>query len=312
MPSILKSLRLLSDAGRLRILLVLEKEELSVAELQDILSVGQSTLSTQLAQLKSGGLLEDRRNGKNILYRLKDVDPHLRAVLHQAAAEIPEAHQDIAALELILEKRKDRMRAYFDELAGRFGREYVPGRSWKGIAEMLLRLIPPMVIADLGAGEGTLSQLLAERAQKVIAVDNSERMVEFGAKLASDHGLHNLLYRLGDLESLPIDDATVDLAIFCQSLHHATHPQRAAGEAFRILRPGGRVVVLDLLRHHFEEARDMYADLWLGFSEVDVKTYLNKAGFESVQTSVVHREQEPPHFETMLAVGVKAQKTSGE
>jgi ArsR family transcriptional regulator len=305
MASILKSLRLIAEPSRLRILLLLEREELSVAELQEILAIGQSTLSTQLAQLKSAELVEDRRNGKNILYRLREMNPHLMEVLREGACEIPETGPDTAALELILGKRKDRMRAYFDELAGRFGRQYVPGRSWKGIAEMLLRLVPPMVIADLGAGEGTLSQLLAERAREVIAVDNSERMVEFGAKLAREHGLANLHYELGDLEALPIADGVIDLAIFSQSLHHAPHPQRAVTEAYRILKPGGRVVVLDLLRHHFEEAREMYADLWLGFSEVEVRTYLQKGGFANVQTSMVHREPEPPHFETILAVADK-------
>jgi ubiquinone/menaquinone biosynthesis C-methylase UbiE/DNA-binding transcriptional ArsR family regulator len=312
MASILKSLRLLADPNRLRILLLLEREELSVAELQDILASGQSTLSTQLAQLKSAGLVEDRRNGKNILYRLKEprgegaaAFPHLMEVLRHGAAEIREADQDSAALALILDKRRDRMRGYFDELAGRFGREYVPGRSWKGIAEMLLRLLPPMVIADLGAGEGTLSQLLAERAREVIAVDNSDKMVEFGARLAREHGLTNLRYIKGDLEALPIEAQSIDLAIFSQSLHHAQHPARAAAEAYRIVKPGGRVVVLDLVRHHFEEARELYADLWLGFSEVEVKGFLEKAGFEDVHISLVHREQEAPHFETLLAVGGK-------
>src|SRR5579883_723882 len=153
------------------------------------------------------------------------------SVLRDAAQEIPEAGQDEEALRLILRKRRDRMRAYFDELAGKFGREYVPGRSWKGVAEMLLRLMPPMTIADLGAGEGTLSQLLAQRAKHVIAVDNSDKMVEFGARLAREHGLKNLEYRHGDLEEVPIPDASVDLAIFSQSLHHAQHPQRAMEEA---------------------------------------------------------------------------------
>ncbi len=310
--SILKSLRLLADPNRLRILLLLEREELSVAELQEILALGQSTLSTQLAQLKSANLVEDRRNAKNMLYRLKeqsggdaDAFGHLLAVLRQGAAEIPEAAHDSSALELVLHKRQDRMRAYFDELAGKFGREYVPGRSWKGVAEMLLQLIPPMVVADLGAGEGTLSQLLARRAREVIAVDNADKMVEFGSKLAREHGLSNLHYEKGDLEALPIGDGMVDLAIFSQSLHHAQHPVRAAAEAYRILKPGGRVVVLDLIKHHFEEAREMYADLWLGFSEVEVKGYLQKAGFDAIQTSVVHREQDAPFFETMLAVGDK-------
>ena len=312
MASILKSFRLLADPSRLRILRLLEREELSVAELQEILACGQSNLSTHLAQLKSAGLVEDRRNGKNILYRLKqprgteaEAFGHLMELLRQAATEIPEAEPDADALRLILAKRQDKMRLYFDELAGKFGRQYVPGRSWKGLAEMLLRLLPPMVIADLGAGEGTLSQLLAQGARQVVAVDNSEKMVEFGSRLAAEHGLTNLEYRQGDLEALPIEDGVVDLAIFSQSLHHAQHPGRAAKEAYRILRPGGRVVVLDLIQHHFEEAREMYADLWLGFSQVEVIGFLRASGFRDIQTSVVHREEEAPHFETMLAVGDK-------
>src|SRR5450755_2312964 len=177
MASILKWLRLLSDPGRVRILLLLEKEELSVAELQTVLSMAQSSLSTHLAQLKQAGLVEDRRNGKHILYQLKDVRggeraviEHLRQVFRNAMDEIPEAAADQDALRLVLKKREDKMRSYFDGLAGRFGREHSPGRSWQGLAETLLKLLPPMVIADLGAGEGTFSQLLAQRARQVIAV----------------------------------------------------------------------------------------------------------------------------------------------
>ena len=131
-----------------------------------------------------------------------------------------------------------------------------------------------MVIADLGAGEGTISQLMAQRAKKVIAIDNSEKMVEFGAELARKHGIANLEYRLGDLEDVPIRSGTVDLAFFSQALHHAVHPERAIGEAWRILKPGGRIAILDLSRHHFEEAREMYADLWLGFTELEIERYL--------------------------------------
>ncbi len=179
------------------------------------------------------------------------------------------------------------------------------GVRGKGLAETLLALMPPLEIADLGAGEGTFSQLLARRARRVIAVDNSEKMVEFGTDLARKHGVENLEYRLGDLEAVPIEDDSVDVAFFSQSLHHAQHPERAVAEAWRILKPGGRIVVLDLMRHTFEDARELYADLWLGFSEVEVGRFLDQAGFGAVETSVVHREDEAPHFETMLAVGTK-------
>jgi ArsR family transcriptional regulator len=302
----------LADPSRTRIVLLLEQEELSVAELQEILGMGQSTLSTHLAQLKQAGIVEDRRTGKNILYRLKShggaehkLFEQLMGVLRQASEQVPEAGQDAEALRLVRLKRQDKMRAYFDELAGKFGRQYVPGRSWKGLAETLLTLLPPMVIADLGAGEGTVAQLLARRAREVIAVDNSEKMVEFGSELARKHGVRNLHYRKGDLEALPIEDKRVDVAFFSQSLHHAQHPKRAVAEAFRILKPGGRIVVLDLVKHNFEEARELYADLWLGFTQVEVQRLLRKAGFKSVSTSVVHRESKAPHLETMLAVGDK-------
>ncbi len=311
--SLLKSLRLLGDVTRVRLVMLLEQEELSVAEVQEIIAKGQSQISTHLALLKQAGLIESRRDGKNILYRLRDdhrigdsLVSKFLALLQESSGAIAEATGDAEALELVLSKRKDRMRAYFDGLAGRFGREYLPGRSWQGLAEALLGLLPPIVIADLGAGEGTFSQLLARRAERVIAIDSSERMVEFGAQLAARNGVTNLEYRHGDMEEVPIAAQSVDLAFFSQSLHHAQRPERAIREAWRIVKPGGRIAVLDLLRHQFEEARELYADVWLGFTEVELRHFLAEAGFTSISTAVVHREPESPHFETLLGLAEKA------
>ncbi|MBZ5727865.1 MAG: metalloregulator ArsR/SmtB family transcription factor [Acidobacteriia bacterium] len=304
MSSTLKSLRLAAEPNRLRLLLLLEQEELSVAEMQEILAQGQSRISTHLAQLKQAGLVGDRRTGKNAFYRLK-APAELMDLLRRAAREVPEVAGDRQALRLALRKRHDHMRRYFDEMAGKFGRQYVPGRSWKGVAEALLKLMPPLVIADLGAGEGTISQLMAQRAKRVIAIDNSEKMVEFGAELARKHGIGNMEYRLGDLEDVPIRTGTVDLAFLSQALHHASHPERAVKEAWRILKPHGRVAILDLNRHHFAEAREMYADLWLGFTELEIERYLKAAGFRGVETAVVYKEPEAPHFETLLGTGEK-------
>jgi ubiquinone/menaquinone biosynthesis C-methylase UbiE/predicted transcriptional regulator len=308
----LQNLRLLADPSRIRILLLVTREELSVAELQNILNMGQSRISTHLAQLKSAGLVTDRRSGKSVLYRLRPPRgaesksfAQLMEVLEEAASEIPEAEHDSEALLHTMRRRQDKVRSYFNALAGKFGRQYLPGRSWEGLAETLLLLMPPLVIADLGAGEGTFSQLLARRAKRVIAIDNSEKMVEYGAELARKHGVDNLEYRKGDIEQVPIRTGTVDLAFFSQALHHAQHPQQAVGEAHRILKPGGRIVVLDLLRHNYQEARDMYADVWFGFTEAEVGRFLRDAGFKSVEISIVHREEESPHFETLLAVGNK-------
>ena len=307
MASIVKSLRLLADETRLRLLLLLQKEELSVVEIQEVLGMGQSRISSHLAQLRQAGLVRDRRAGKNIYYALAGDNGHaqLLPIIQAAAKELPEAARDQAALKVALKKRDDKAREYFNQLAGKFGRAYCPGRTWDGVAHMLFTLVPEIVIADLGAGEGTLSQLLAKRAKKVIAIDNSEKMVEVGSGLAKKHGFRNLEYRLGEIEDPPIPPDSVDLALLSQALHHATHPQRAIAAAYRILHKGGRIAILDLLQHQMEEARELYADRWLGFSEADLQQFLEDAGFRDIEIGVVSRESQPPHFQTVLATAVK-------
>jgi ArsR family transcriptional regulator len=311
MASTINFLKLLADPTRLRLLLLLEEDELSVAELQKILGMGQSRISSHLAQLKRAGVVEDRRSGKNVYYGLtaKQERNAARAkvseLIRVLAREMPETQRDRTALQLALRKRRDKAREYFDELAGKFGRSYVPGRSWQALAHALISLVPKLTVADLGAGEGTLSQLLARTASKVIAVDNAPKMVEFGAQLAKRHGFANLEYRLGDIEDPPIANSTVDLAVLSQALHHAIHPERAIAGARRILRKGGRIVILDLLSHRFERARELYADHWLGFSEVQLHQYLEEAGFKNIEVTVVSREKQSPHFQTVFATGTK-------
>lgn len=308
MPSLVKILRVAADPNRLRILLLLKAEELSVAELQEILVMGQSTISTHLSQLKQAGLVEDRRTGKSNLYRYRGTSGAgdlLDKILANAEREIPEAAQDQAARLHVVRKRQDKMRAFFDSVAGRLGKNYVPGKSWKSMAEALLRLLPPLAIADLGTGEGAFALLLAQRARRVIAVDSSANMIEVGREQAERNGIQNVEFRLGDMEELPIADAEVDLAFYSQSLHHALHPERALAEAARILAPGGRVVILDLARHRFEEARELYADEWLGFSETELEEMLTMAGFTNMETSIVDKENESPQFQTVLAVAEK-------
>jgi ubiquinone/menaquinone biosynthesis C-methylase UbiE/biotin operon repressor len=310
MASTINFLRLLADPTRLRLLLLLDQEELSVAELQQILGMGQSRISSHLAQLKRAGVVEDRRAGKNVYYGASENGEGSRRarvteLSRTLARELPETSRDRTSLKLVLRKRQDKAREYFDELAGKFGRRYCPGRSWQALAHALITLLPRLTVADLGAGEGTLSQLLAKTARKVIAIDSSPKMVEFGSKLAKKHGFRNLQYRLGDIEDPPIAKNSVDLAILSQALHHAIHPQRAIAAAHRILKRGGRLVILDLLSHRFERARDLYADHWLGFSEVELHQFLEKAGFREIEVSVVAREKQSPHFQTVFGTGVK-------
>ena len=200
MSSTLKSLRALSDPTRLRIVALLEKDELSVNELQNVTHMGQSRISTHLGLLQDAELVQSRREGKRTFYRLnQSADSTARefiSVAVRGAKEMPEHAADEVNLKRILARRNDKQQLYFNQIAGRFDRSYGPGRSWQAFGQMLLRVLPPLVVADLGAGEGLLSELLAQRCKKVIAVDNSEKIVAFGAAKAKKNGLKNLEFRL--------------------------------------------------------------------------------------------------------------------
>ncbi len=300
-------LKAISDPTRLRLLALLLAEELSVAELQEILNMAQSRISSQLAILRQAEIVRDRREGKKAFYSLREkLEPRLQGVVRsaiEAASTLPEFILDQENLGRILNKRRRHAEQYFNLIAGKLGKGYCPGRSWEAIGHLALRLVPRITIADLGAGEGMISQLLALRAEKVWCIDNAPRMIEVGTELALRNGLANLQYKLGDIENVPLPDQSVDLAILSQALHHAPHPQRAANEAFRILKPGGTLLVLELKEHDFEKARELYADVWLGFTESALHGFLRKAGFQKIDVSIVAREESEPFFETLLATG---------
>ena len=309
MISIPKTLKLLADPTRLRLVVLLCKEELSVHEIRDITRLGQSRISTHLGQMLEAGLLSSRREGRRMFYRMNAELPRPVADLVDISAggmvDSPRMQADRTNLRRIVERRNNQARVYFDEVAGRFDRSYGPGRSWLAFGQMLLQILPPMTIADLGAGEGLLAELFALRAERVIAIDNSPRMVEFGSRKARENGLNNLEFRLGDIREPPIDPGSVDLAIFSQALHHTPEPEQALQSAIGILRPGGRIAILDLLRHDFAEARTLYGDHWLGFAESDLQHWTEAVGFVEVDIRRVAREADPPHFETLLVTGVK-------
>jgi ArsR family transcriptional regulator len=309
MSSTLKSLRALSDPTRLRIVALLEKDELSVNELQEITRMGQSRISTHLGLLQDSGLVQSRREGKRTFYRLNpqangDAGEFIELAI-RGARELSEQESDQINLKRILNRRREQAQVYFNQIAGRFDRVYGPGRSWQAFGHLLLRILPPLVVADLGAGEGLLSELLARRSKKVIAVDNSEKIVAFGAAKAKKNNLKNLEFRLGDLQNPPIEPHSVDLAVLSQALHHAEEPGKAIEAAYKLLKPHGQILILDLLKHNFEKARELYGDRWLGFPESDLHRWLEEAGFKKIEISVVAREEQPPHFETVLASAEK-------
>ena len=251
-------------------------------------------------------MLTDRKDGKKTFYSLNLGDSPRLDLIRVALREDSEEEfweTDQAGLTRIIDRRRRESERYFDEVAERLGKNYVPGRSWDAIGHFLLRLVPRINVADLGAGEGTLSQLLAERANKVYCIDSSKSMVRLGTDLAKKKNLSNLVYKQGDIEKVPLNSKSVDLALMSQSLHHAQHPEKALAEAYRIVKPGGQLVVLDLKKHQFEKARELYQDQWLGFGENDLYRMIREAGFLRAKVEIVAKESKEPFFETILGVG---------
>jgi ubiquinone/menaquinone biosynthesis C-methylase UbiE len=302
-------LQLLSDSTRLRMLRLLSQEELSVAELQEILEMGQSRISSHLGLLRRNNLVVDRKDGKRTYYTLRTESSSKHEFIRLALSEESEEdfwESDQSALSRIVDRRRQESERYFDEVAERLGKNYVPGRTWEAIGHFLFRLVPSITIVDLGAGDGMISQLLADRAKKVICVDSSKSMVRLGTDLAKRKGLSNLEYKLGDLEKIPLSANSVDLALMSQSLHHALHPEHALEEAYRVIKPGGQLIVIDLKKHPFEKARELYGDHWLGFGENEIYRMMVACGFRGAKVEVVAKEKKKPFFETLLATGEKA------
>jgi SAM-dependent methyltransferase len=302
--------RLLGDEARLRLLRVLVRERLNVTELTGILGLAQSGVSRHLGLLKDAGFVVEERDGGFTYYRLS---PSLRSGDHALTpvlqAQFDEAAQDAtvradeARLQEVLRLRKEN----FDAHAGpdtRDARQLVPGRSWAAWSRALGLLMPRLKVADLGCGEGYLTIEAARWAARVIAVDRSDVVLKRARSLARRRRVSNVIWKKGELEKLPINDASVDVAMLSQALHHAQNPARAIAEATRVTTPGGRVLVLDLRRHEEEWVRGKLGDRRLGFDDEELKRLLVAAGLVDVKVGVGARKSGDP-FTVLIASGTK-------
>ena len=309
--------RLLGDDARLRLLRLLASERLNVSELTGILGLAQSGVSRHLGMLKEAGLIAEQREGVYTWYRLSaslqeaengfgPLWPLLQAQF-EATGQGPDGRADDARLEEVRRLRKEN----FDQHSGTDARErqLVPGRSWAAWARALGHLLPPLRVADLGCGDGYLTIEASRWAARVIAIDRSRPVLERAMALAKRRGVRNITWRQGGIERVPLRDASVDVAILSQALHHAQDPERALSEAARIVSPGGHVLVLDLRQHDQEWVTERLGDRWHGFSEEALEKLLAGAGLKDVKVTVGARRQGDP-FTVLLASGRKtAEKT---
>lgn len=295
--------KLLSDETRLRILCLLKESELAVGELQKILGLGQSTLSTQLGLLKEQDLVASRKEGQKVLYRIpgsSEEDPKLQ-LIESALQSAPAAKwysRDMRGFKKVLEERGERSREFFNSQAVQ--NLPSPGQSWRALCNGLIRLIHGQRIVDLGCGNGRLSILLTQSGNTVTGIDSSEEQI----KLAKGNG-SGPTFLHAPMEATGLRALSADIVIVSQSLHHAAKPKEAIAESFRLLVPGGRILILDLLAHGEEWMRTKFGDFWLGFSEADLETWLLESGFRNIHFEITGASKEFPDIEGLL---VQAEK----
>ena len=293
-PAILDHLSVLGDVTRSRILLTLERHELTVAELCGVLQAPQSTVSRHLKALLDCGWVTARAEGTSRLYRsgrdaMDAPARRLWQLVREQVAETPASVQDGRRLERVLAERRTKSEEFFTSSAGQWDRvrEDLFGRTFHFQA-LLGLLDESAVVGDLGCGGGQVAEALAPCVGRVIAVDDSAAMLQAARRRLRAHG--NVDLRRGRLETLPIDDGTLDAATCVLVLHHVPDPGRALAEAGRVLRPGGRLLVVDMQPHDREHYRQQMGHVWLGFAESQIIAHLTAAGFDSVHVRALPPE----------------------
>ena len=299
-------LRLLSDPTRVRLLLLLDREELSVAELAAITQLAQPRVSTHLARLKEAGLVSDRRDGVFVYYRIaqnaggKGLDELWR--LLRRNTRDPLLQQDLDRVRQVLSARSGEG-TWADSVAGDMERHYSPGRTWEATARGLVHLLEPGDVLDIASGDGVLAELLAPRARSVVALDISRRVAEAGRKRLA--GFANVSFEVGDMHQLPVEDASFDTVLLMHALTYTPNPARVFGEACRALRPRGKLLAVTLEKHRHEKAVEPFNHVNLGFTTGELETLARQAGLEVQACTVSAIEKRTPNFSVLALSAVR-------
>ncbi len=309
--------KLLGDETRLRVLALLQDAELAVGEIQKVLGIGQSTLSSQLALLKEQDLVAGRKEGQKVFYRIP-LDPSSRklGLLREALATTVHAKwhaRDRRHLEKTLRERAETSREFFNRQAVQ--NMPSPGQTGQALANGLIALVTGKRLLDLGCGSGRLARRFAQSGNRVTGVDISEEQIRLArentearsddASVDTDHP-ENPVFRIASMDETGLPDASFDVVLLSQSLHHAAHPAAVIREAQRLLVPGGTLLILDLLAHEEDWLRSKFGDFWLGFAEGDLKDWVRTAGLHIARFEITPPSPEYPDLEGVLLVGEKS------
>ncbi|MFC5743540.1 ArsR/SmtB family transcription factor [Dyella tabacisoli] len=299
-------LRLLADPTRVRLLALLEHEELTVAELAAVLHLAQPRVSTHLAKLKDAELVRDRRAGVSAYYRANnDGDDHQHDLLRSLRESIDDAllREDAARLPSVLAQRA-REQGWADTVAGDMERHYSPGRTWETVARALLQLLETGDVLDIASGDGITAELLAPHARSIVCVDSSERVVDAAAKRLQS--FTNVEVRQGDMHALDLGERRFDLVLMLHALTYAEHPAKAVAEAARLLRSGGRLLAVTLGKHDHRAVVEPFDHRNLGFSSDELSGYAKAAKLDVLSCTRLSRERKAPHFEVISLLARKS------
>jgi len=298
-------LRLLADPTRVRLLALLEHEELTVAELAAVLHLAQPRVSTHLAKLKEAGLVRDRRAGVSAYYRANsEGEEAQRKLLDSLRQSIDDAllREDTARLPAVLAQRAG-IEGWADTVAGDMERHYSPGRTWETLARSLLQLLETGDVLDIASGDGITAELLAPHARSITCVDSSERVVDAAAKRL--RAFANVQVIQGDMQALELGEQRFDLVLMLHALTYAENPAKAVAEASRVLRAGGRLLAVTLGQHDHRTAVEPFDHRNLGFSADQLRELASNTGLDVISCHQISRERKAPHFEVISLLARK-------
>ena len=299
-------LKVFADATRVRLLALLELEELTVAELSSVTRLAQPRVSTHLAKLKEAGLVRDRRAGVSAYYRFDEaaLDPAQRALWQalSTGSDDPLLRQDAERLPGVLAARAADQN-WADSGAGDMERHYSPGRTWEALARSALPLLETGDVLDIASGDGVLAELLAPHSHRYVCIDTSARVVAAASERL--RRLENVEVREADMHALPFKEGSFDLVVLMHALTYAARPAQAVAEGARVLRKGGRLLLSSLARHEHKAVVETYGHVNLGFAAKELRRFAEKAGLEVTSLETVTRERRPPHFEVISLIAVK-------